>query len=84
MSVSELKAWLHGAVRSLTVWFSIILASLPDVLPLVQANFETLKPFIPDVLESRWLNVIALVILLLRMRTTVSLADKGRAVIASK
>lgn len=77
--MSEFKLWLHGAVRSLTVWFSVILAALPDTLALLQANFDTLRPFIPDVLESRWLNVLALLILLLRLRTSTSLAEKGRA-----
>lgn len=68
---------LRGALKSLTVWFAALLAVAPDGLTLVQANFPTIAPFIPDSMHSRAMQVIALLILLLRIKTTASLADKG-------
>jgi hypothetical protein len=77
MDKQHFKYTLRGAWKSLTVWFSGILMVLPDVLPMLQSNFPTIAPFIPDALESRAMNVIALVILLLRIKTTTSLANKA-------
>lgn len=68
---------LRGALKSLTVWFAAALAAAPDALLMLQANFPTVAPFIPETLQSRTMQVIALLILLLRIRTTASLADKG-------
>ena len=56
--------------------FGGLLMILPDALPMLQEQWPTIAPFIPDALESRVMNVIALGILLLRVRTTKSLADK--------
>lgn len=76
-TAKKLLANLRGARKSLTVHFAVLLASLPDTLLLLQANFDTLRPFIPDALESRWLQVIALAILILRIRTKSSLSEKA-------
>ena len=83
--MDKLKAWwnehvlptLRGALKSLTVWFSLALASLPDVLPMVQDNFDAVRPWIPHALQSRSLQLVALIVLLLRMKTKTSLKDKG-------
>jgi len=68
---------LRGAWKSLTVWFAALLAVAPDALLMLQANFPTVAPFVPEALQSRTMQVIALLILLLRIKTTASLADKG-------
>ena len=74
--MDRIKDFMRGAVRSWTVWFSVLLAALPDVLPLVQANFKDVAPYIPDGLEAPIMRGIALVVLLLRLKTTVSLVEK--------
>jgi hypothetical protein len=68
---------IRGALKSLTVWFSMALAAAPDALPLLQQNFSVVAPYIPTQHQAEVLRVIALVILLLRIRTTASLAAKG-------
>lgn len=77
MNWDHIKATLRGALKSLTVWVSLLIASLPEILPLLQANFATVAPFIPETAHSRVLQLIALVMLLLRIRTNTSLAQKG-------
>ena len=76
MNWDHVKATLKGAWRSLTVWASVLLGVLPDALPLIQSQFPVIAPYIPDALESRVMNLIAVGILLLRIRTTTSLAAK--------
>jgi hypothetical protein len=73
-----IKNTLLGALKSATVWAAALLAALPDILPIVQQNFADVAPFIPASLHSRTLQVIALVMLLLRLKTNTSLANKGK------
>lgn len=76
---SEFKAALKGACRSLTVWVSAVLFALPEIVPLIQANFSTVTPFIPESISpQRVMQVLALLMLVLRIKTTTSLAEKGR------
>lgn len=77
MNWDHIKATLRGALKSLTVWVSVLLAALPEILPMLQANFSTVAPFIPTELHSRVLQLIALVMLGLRIKTNTSLAAKG-------
>lgn len=77
MTWETFSAHARGAMRSLTMWFGAMLLVLPDVLTTVQQNFPTFAPFLPEAMHSRVLNVIALGILLLRIRTTTSLAAKA-------
>lgn len=72
----KLTATLRGALKSLTVWFSVLLAAAPEALPVIQSNFATIAPYIPDALESKTMHAIALAILLLRLRTTTALHEK--------
>lgn len=72
------RSALRGALKSLTVKFAAFLAILPDALLLIQSNFPTVAPFIPEGAQSRVLQVVALLILLLRIKTNASLADKGK------
>lgn len=70
---------IKGALRSLTVWTSVVLGVAPELLPIIQENFSAIAPFIPQVLQPRLLQLIALCIFLLRLRTSASLAAKGGA-----
>ena len=72
-------AWpaLKGAFKSWQVWFSLLLAALPDILVMLQTNFAALSPYIPEAQQPTALRLIALAILLLRIKTTTSLVDKG-------
>lgn len=76
MNWDHVRATLKGAWKSLTVWFAGILAAAPLVLPMVQENFKDFAPYIPDALESKAMQAIAVLIVLLRIRTTTSLANK--------
>ncbi|MGC3959580.1 MAG: hypothetical protein QM813_17020 [Verrucomicrobiota bacterium] len=78
MNWEHIKNTLKGAWKSLTVWFAAVLAAAPLVLPMVQDNFKSIAPYIPDALESKLMQAIALVIVLLRIKSTVSLAEKGK------
>lgn len=70
-------AHVKGAIKSWTVWFAALLAAAPDVVPMVQQNFTAFAPYIPDALESKFMQAIALIIVMLRIKTTASLAAKG-------
>lgn len=70
---------IKGALKSLTVWFAMAVAAAPDVLDMLQQNFDSVRPYVPTDKQAQLLHFISLVILLLRMRTTASLAVKGKA-----
>lgn len=74
----SLKDHLRHAWKSLTVKVAATLMVLPDVLLLIQANFKDIAPYVPDFLESRALNLCALLMFLLRLKTTTSLAAKAK------
>jgi len=77
MNWEHVRATIKGAWKSLTVWFAGVLAAAPIVLPMVQENFRDFAPYIPDALESKVMQAVALVIVLLRIHTTTSLAEKS-------
>jgi len=70
------RDWLRGCRRSLTVWVSVAVIALPDLVALAISQFATLAPFIPVSLQSRALSVLGLIMLLLRFKTTASLAHR--------
>jgi hypothetical protein len=74
----KVRAYALGAWRSWTIWAAGVMAVLPDVIPLLQSEFATLAPFIPEWMHSRALQVASLVMVLLRVKTTASLAAKGK------
>jgi hypothetical protein len=71
---SGISAWLRGAARSWTMWSGALLVVLPELMdaaaPLVT---ETMGP------EAwrRVVQVIGIVVVILRIRTTQSLPEKG-------
>ena len=71
---SEIEAAMNRSAK----FTAAVVAALPDIIPLVQANFSTIAPFIPADVHGRVLQVLALVMLILRLKTTTSLAEKGK------
>lgn len=67
---------LQGAWRSWTVWFSALLVALPLTLEIVQGSWSAFAPFVPDDREKHILQIIALIVVLLRIKTTVPLWEK--------
>jgi len=78
MNWDHVKATLKGLWKSWTAWFAASLAAAPLALPMVQDNFKTFAPYIPDALESHLMQAIALIIVILRIKTTTSLAEKSK------
>ena len=76
-SKKKFMAQLKGALKSWTAWFSALLMAAPELIPLVQQNWPTISPFIPSAMQSKTVQVIGLIALLLRMKTTRSLAAKA-------
>lgn len=74
----HVKSTLRGLWKSWTAWFAGLLAAAPIALPMVQENFKSFAPYIPDALESKFMQAVALIIVLLRIKTTTSLAEKGK------
>lgn len=70
------KDWARGIWRSLTMRIAAGMVILPDALKLLIDNFPAVAPFIPDVFESRALQIAALVMLLLRIKTTTPLVHR--------
>ena len=68
------SVWASGLLKSWTVWFGALLLALPDLLP-------ALSPHLADMLSEnifkRTMNVAGIIVILLRMKTTQSLTDKG-------
>ena len=73
MTVSHFK----GMLKSWTVWFSAVLAAAPVWLPMLQENFAIIAPFIPEKRQAAFVQVIALGVFLLRMKTNSSIASRG-------
>lgn len=76
MSKHVVKNFIKGAWKSWTVWFGALLAVAPDVLPMIQANWTELGPFIPDFLQANGMRVIGAIIVVLRIKSKSSLAAK--------
>lgn len=72
---SQTKAWLIGAVKSWTTWFGGALVALPALAPdLLTQLQETLTPNQYRIAA----QVIGFMVILLRVKTTASLVEKGK------
>lgn len=83
----DMKHWQNvasGMARSFTIWFAGIVAFLPEILPLIHSEFATFAPFIPAKWQPIALKLVALGIVILRMRTNASLAEKGQQAAVAK
>lgn len=79
VEAEKVKAVVKGLWRSWTVWFAGVLAAAPIWLPMLKDNFEVLAPFIPVGKQQLVIQIIALCVFVLRLKTTTSVAQKGSA-----
>lgn len=75
--INRLKRWLRGSLRSFTIWFNSLAATVITALPYAQDALPQLAQYLgPNVYK-----VIAAVIvvgnILLRAKTSKALPDKG-------
>jgi hypothetical protein len=84
MDTQHWKNTASGMARSFTVWFATAIAFLPELLPVIHSEFATFAPFIPAKFQPIVLKVVALGIVLLRLRTNSSLAEKNRETAVAK
>lgn len=68
------KAWAVGTLKSWTTWFGAGLLLLPDFLQQVAPQFEQA---LDANAYKRLMNVIGVIVIVLRFKTTQSLKDKG-------
>jgi hypothetical protein len=68
---------LRGAVRSLTLWVNGALGSIIIALPVLQANFPALEQYLGHDTYRYAMGAIVAANILLRVKTTSSLQDKG-------
>jgi hypothetical protein len=66
--------WIMGLVKSWTVWFGGLLLVLPDLLP---ALLPQLQETLSANTYKRVANVIGIIVIMLRFKTTQSLQVKG-------
>ena len=69
------QAWLRGSVKSWTAWFGAFLVAAPDILPQIAPQLEDL--FTPNIYK-RATQVIGILVILLRIKTTTSLPEKAK------
>lgn len=68
------SALFHGLVKSWTAWLAAIVAAWPVIEPQIG---EHLVRILPTAMVDHWMTILGLVILLLRIKTTQSLEEKG-------
>lgn len=68
------KAWVLGALKSWTIYFGALLVALPDLVPLLAPDLQAL---FPPAQYDRLMRILGMIVILLRVKTTVSLAVKG-------
>lgn len=74
--IEKAKAWLSGAVKSLTIWFNGTVLSVAIMLPDLQAVMPQLSQYLPENIY-KYIAVASLIgNLLLRVKTNKALVDK--------
>lgn len=74
MSAEDFKQWLRGAVRSWMIWLGAVAFALPDLLPLISPQLEQLMDANA---YKRTIQVLGILVIVLRVKTTTSLKDKA-------
>lgn len=74
MNAEDFKQWLRGAVRSWTVRLGAVALALPDLLPLIAPQLELL---LDANAYKRTLQVLGILVIVVRFKTTTSLKDKA-------
>lgn len=67
---------LRGALRSSTIWFNTVAASIVGALPMLQDSIPALQPYLGPNLYRYAMGGIIAANILLRIKTNASLADK--------
>lgn len=79
--ISKIKDFLRTHVpamtKSFTAWFGTLLAFAPIWVPMLQQNFDSLRPLIPDALENHIMYWVGAIVVILRMKTSIQAAKKG-------
>ena len=70
----NLKAWLLGTLKSWSMWAGCVMVAFPQWWPLVEPQIREIVS--PDQ-YARLVSIIGIVMIVLRAKTTKSLADKG-------
>lgn len=74
--IDDIKAWLSGAFKSVTVWFNTVVGTFVLVLPEIQAALPDMAQYLPSDLY-RWLALgLVLSNLALRVKTRLPLTAK--------
>lgn len=68
---------IRGALRSLTIWVNGLAAAALAAAPVLQDSFPALQPYLGPDAYKYGMGAIVLANVLLRIRTSTSLADKG-------
>lgn len=74
----QLKDKIRGALRSWTIWANAVFAALLAGLPMLQDSLPALAPFIDPGIYKVLMGVVIAANILLRFRTSVSLAEKTK------
>ena len=78
MNWPHIRATINGAWKSLTVWVAGIAVSASELIPLVQGEWPSIATYLPDWLASPAVKWMALAMVILRIKTAKSLAEKSR------
>lgn len=71
-----LRLKIEGMWKSLTIWFNGLMAIVIPGLPMLKDSFPDLQPYLPAHLYQWIIGLLIVANILLRFRTTKSLADK--------
>jgi K+ transporter len=74
--MNNLKAKLANIHKSWTLWFNGVAMSVITSLPLLADQMPQLQPYIPDNLYKNGMLALGVVNIMLRFKTSKSLADK--------
>ena len=77
------KAWLAGAAKSMTIWWTAALGTIIAAWPEIRALLEeSVFPLLSDEAKTRWARIfgtaVAVIGIIIRNRTTQSLIEKGK------
>lgn len=71
--VEEKALW-----KSSTIWLSMLLTSMPDILTYVQANFPSIQDYLPHALQDPVMRVVGVAVFLCRMKSLIKLPQQAQ------
>ena len=72
-----MKDFLNGAMKSWTMWFNFLMLNIVWILPAAESVLPELKDMLPENVYAYLFAVLALGNKVLRVKTTMSLAEKA-------